>query len=71
MNWRFWKKESDWCPLFRGLGSHVVCLIRKTPELVACHCKQRKHPCPTIVRVGYPDDVKLRKSEYRHMNGGS
>lgn len=69
MKFAFWKKGQ--CPLFHGLGSCVVCLIPKTPELVMHHCKRRKDLCSTIVRFGLPNDVKLRKGEHYREKGAS
>lgn len=64
VNWKFWKKKKDWCPLFHSLGSEVICLLPKTPELVVYHCKDRNNPCSAIWIRGYPKDVKLRKGEH-------
>ena len=67
VNWKFWKKK-DWCPLFRGLGSKVICLQLKTPDLVVYHCKDHNNPCAALMIFGFPEDVTLRKGEhYRKM----
>ena len=49
-------KGKEQCPYFSRntkSTSKVTCLIPKTPELVAEHCKNKENPCLYLLKYGY------------------
>jgi hypothetical protein len=49
-------KRNEQCPYFSRnpeKTSKIACLIQKTPELVAEHCKNKENPCFYLLKYGY------------------
>jgi hypothetical protein len=68
INPRFHKLEhKEWCPMFRGQGSEVICIGNmesRNPYFVHAFCKNRKLHCKLTAKLGYPPDVELREGEF-------
>jgi len=75
---RFWKnfwrdrlppepvrKQTNRCPYYHGSSSKIVCIIKKTPELVVNCCEDSNNPCFWRLKYGDKTDSWITETMSR------